>query len=79
MDIQFITDEYAVAEYIMNYVCKSESGISHLLKNINDEAVAQGGCCRNNQETGESFGQGKGNEYTRIHLQVTRIVHDKIQ
>ena len=42
MDIQFITDEYAVAEYIMNYVCKNESGISHLLKNINDEAVAQG-------------------------------------
>ena len=26
----------------MNYVCKTESGISHLLKNINDEAVAQG-------------------------------------
>ena len=42
MDIQFITDEYAVAEYIMNYVCKNESGISHLLKNINDEALAQG-------------------------------------
>ena len=42
MDIQFITDEYAVAEYIMNYVCKNEIGISHLLKNINDEALAQG-------------------------------------
>ena len=41
-DIQFITDEYAVAEYICNYVTKNESGLSSLLKNINDEAIEQG-------------------------------------
>merc|ERR1711895_28270 len=42
IDIQMITDEYAVAEYICNYVTKNESGLSHLLKNINDEAIEQG-------------------------------------
>ena len=42
MDIQFIFNEYAVAEYIMNYVTKNETGLSHLLKNINDEALEQG-------------------------------------
>ena len=42
IDIQYITDEYAVAEYICNYVTKNESGLSHLLKNINDEAIEQG-------------------------------------
>lgn len=41
-DIQYITDEYAVAEYITNYVTKNESGLSLLLKNINDEAIAEG-------------------------------------
>ena len=42
MDIQYCIDEYAVAEYICNYVTKIESGLSHLLKNINDEALEQG-------------------------------------
>eukprot|EP00092_Neocalanus_flemingeri_P022722 GFUD01024642.1.p1 GENE.GFUD01024642.1~~GFUD01024642.1.p1 ORF type:complete len:2733 (+),score=580.47 GFUD01024642.1:994-8199(+) len=41
-DIQYITDEYAVAEYICNYLTKSESGTSALLKNINDEAIDSG-------------------------------------
>ena len=41
-DIQFISDEYAVAEYICNYLTKNESGISGLLKNINDEALKTG-------------------------------------
>ena len=41
-DIQFITDEYAVAEYICNYLTKNEAGMSGMLKNINDEAVKQG-------------------------------------
>ena len=31
-----------VAEYICNYVTKSESGLSHLLKNINDKATESG-------------------------------------
>ena len=41
-DIQFIIDEYAVAEYICDYLTKSESGTSALLKNINDEAIKSG-------------------------------------
>ena len=41
-DIQFITDEYAVAEYICNYLTKNEAGMSTMLKNINDEAVKEG-------------------------------------
>merc|ERR1712240_111836 len=41
-DIQFISDEYAVAEYICNYLTKNESGVSGLLKNINDEALKSG-------------------------------------
>ena len=42
IDIQYCVDEYAVAEYICNYVPKNESGLSSLLKNINDEAMEQG-------------------------------------
>ena len=42
IDIQYCVDEYAVAEYICNYVTKNESGLSSLLKNINDEAMEQG-------------------------------------
>ena len=42
IDIQYCVDEYAVAEYICNYVTKNESGLSSLLKNINDEAMDQG-------------------------------------
>merc|ERR1712082_370234 len=42
MDVQYCVDEYAVAEYICNYVTKNESGLSSLLKNINDEAMEQG-------------------------------------
>jgi hypothetical protein len=41
-DIQFIIDEYAVAEYICNYLTKNESGTSALLKSINDEAIKSG-------------------------------------
>ena len=41
-DIQYISDEYAVAEYITNYLTKNESGLSSLLKNINDEALKEG-------------------------------------
>ena len=41
-DIQFITDEYAVVEYICNYITKNESGSSTLLRNINEEAVREG-------------------------------------
>ena len=44
-DIQIITDEYAVAQYITDYCTKLESGQSAMLKNINEEAVS----------TGESF------------------------
>ena len=40
-DIQFIIDEYAVAEYICNYLTKNEAGISALLKSINDEVEKQ--------------------------------------
>ena len=42
MDIQFICDEYAVCEYICNYLTKNEDGTSSLLKNINDEAIKDG-------------------------------------
>ena len=41
-DIQYVTDEYAVAEYISDYCTKLESGQTALLKQINDEALAQG-------------------------------------
>ena len=41
MDIQYCIDEYAVAEYICNYVTKNEIG-SHLLKNINNEGEEVG-------------------------------------
>ena len=55
MDIQYCIDEYAVAEYICNYVTKNESGLSHLLKNINDEALEQGEEV-GKTEAGESIG-----------------------
>ena len=42
IDIQFISDQYAVAEYVSNYCTKIESGNTALLKNINDAAVAEG-------------------------------------
>ena len=41
-DVQFITDEYAVAEYVSDYCTKLETGTSALLRNINNEAVASG-------------------------------------
>ena len=47
-DIQYITDEYAVAEYISDYCTKLESGQSALLKHINDEAITNG---ESSQET----------------------------
>ena len=42
MDIQYICDEYAVAEYICNYLTKNETAMSSLLRNINDEATRGG-------------------------------------
>ena len=42
IDIQYITDAYAVAEYVSNYCTKLEGGSSVLLKNINDAALAEG-------------------------------------
>ena len=41
-DIQFVTDEYAVAQYILNYLLKNESGISAFLKQIDEEATKEG-------------------------------------
>ena len=41
-DMQFILDQYAVAEYICDYLTKNESGTSILLKKINDEALQNG-------------------------------------
>ena len=42
MDIQYISDAYAVIEYVSNYCTKLESGNTALLKNINDTAIADG-------------------------------------
>ena len=42
MDIQFICDEYAVVEYICNYITKNEQGLSATIKSINDEAISEG-------------------------------------
>ena len=42
IDLQFITDQYAVAEYVSNYLTKLEGGSTALLKNINDEGIRQG-------------------------------------
>jgi len=68
-DIQFITDEYAVAEYICNYVTKNESGLSSLLKNINDEAIEQGKEVEKTiKKTWEGLRQRKRNEHSRIYL-----------
>ena len=41
-DIQFVTDEYAVAQYILNYLLKNESGVSALLRQIDEEATRDG-------------------------------------
>ena len=41
-DIQYITDEFAVAEYISNYCTKNEGGLSKFLKDINEEAISNG-------------------------------------
>ena len=46
MDLQFITDEYAVAEYVSDYCTKLENGQTALLRNINDDAVATGECTK---------------------------------
>ena len=42
MDIQYCSDPYAVVEYMIGYLVKSEAGTSLLLKNINDEALREG-------------------------------------
>ena len=47
IDIQFITDEYAVAQYVGNYLTKLEGGASALMKNINDEAIREGEAPKN--------------------------------
>ena len=41
-DIQYITDEYAVVEYVLNYMTKNESGQTTIMKQLIDECVAQG-------------------------------------
>ena len=41
-DVQYVIDEYSVAEYISDYCTKQESGQSALLKRINDEAEKNG-------------------------------------
>lgn len=40
MDIQFVMDEFAVAAYIVNYISKSESGLSKLLRQAVADANA---------------------------------------
>ena len=42
MDIQFITDQYAVAQYITNYLTKLEGGATALMRNIYEEAIREG-------------------------------------
>ena len=42
IDVQYIIDEYKVAQYISDYCTKNEAGISKLLKTINDNAVEHG-------------------------------------
>ena len=42
MDIQFVTDEYACAEYVTDYCTKLESGSSPLLREINEQAIQSG-------------------------------------
>ena len=43
MDIQFVTNVYACAMYIASYVTKSQRGMSELLRNASEEAVANDG------------------------------------
>ena len=79
MDIQYCVDEYAVAEYICNYVTKNESGISSLLKNINDEAMEHGEpAVKTIKKTWKSVRQRKGNEYSRVYLQISWFKYDSI-
>lgn len=40
MDIQFVLNEFAVASYIINYISKSEAGISKLLREAVDDMNA---------------------------------------
>ena len=42
MDIQFISDPYAVAEYVTDYCTKNEGGLGSLLKSINEHAMESG-------------------------------------
>ena len=42
IDVQYILDEYKVAQYISDYCTKNEGGLSKLLKNINDNAMEHG-------------------------------------
>ena len=37
-DLQICIDQYSVAQYICGYLTKNESGISKLLKSVNEEA-----------------------------------------
>ena len=46
IDIQYVTDEYAVAEYVSNYCTKMEGGSSALLRNINEQCIAEGDTAR---------------------------------
>ena len=41
-DIQYVSDMFACAQYVTNYLTKSETNMSSLLKNINDEGSKKG-------------------------------------
>ena len=37
-DLQIVVDQYACAQYVVGYLTKNESGMSKLLKAVNDQA-----------------------------------------
>ena len=41
-DIQYVSDMWACAQYVTNYLTKSETNISSILKHINEESVKKG-------------------------------------
>ena len=41
-DMQYVSDMFACAQYVTNYLTKSETNMSSLLKKINDEGTKKG-------------------------------------
>jgi hypothetical protein len=41
-DIQYVSDMWACAQYVTNYLTKSETNISSILKSINEESIRLG-------------------------------------